>query len=131
MPIVGAIVSIGGALAALYGFSSVMDLDASTVNVVTLLGLALSIDYGLLFVSRFREELRALAQGRPPAELTKDQIRRAISRTTATAGRTVLFSGVTVAISLAGLMIFRSPTIRAIGAAACRSSSWRCSWGCR
>lgn len=117
MPIVGAIASIGGALAALYGFSSVMDLDASTVNVVTLLGLALSIDYGLLFVSRFREELRALAQGRPPAELTKDQIRRAISRTTATAGRTVLFSGVTVAISLAGLMIFRSPTIRAIGAA--------------
>jgi len=117
MPIIGAIASIGGALAALYGFSAVMDLDASTVNVVTLLGLALSIDYGLLFVSRFREELRALAQGRPPAELSVDQIRRAISRTTATAGRTVLFSGVTVAISLAGLMIFRSPTIRGIGAA--------------
>ncbi len=42
MPIIGAVVSIGGALAALYGFSTVMDLDASTVNVVTLLGLALS-----------------------------------------------------------------------------------------
>ena len=59
MPIIGAVVSIGGALAALYGFSTVMDLDAATVNVVTLLGLALSIDYGLLFVSRAREELRA------------------------------------------------------------------------
>ena len=117
MPIIGAVVSIGGALAALYGFSTVMDLDASTVNVVTLLGLALSIDYGLLFVSRCREELRSLADGRPATELTAAQIRLAIGRTTATAGRTVLFSGVTVAISLAGLMVFRSPTIRAIGAA--------------
>ena len=117
MPIIGAVVSIGGALAALYGFSTVMDLDAATVNVVTLLGLALSIDYGLLFVSRAREELRALAEGRPAADLTHEQIRLAMARTTATAGRTVLFSGVTVAISLAGLMVFRSPTIRAIGAA--------------
>ncbi len=117
MPIIGAIVSIGGALAALYGFSSVMDLDASTVNVVTLLGLALSIDYGLLFVSRCREELRALAGGRPAAQLSRDEIRTAVARTTATAGRTVLFSGLTVAISLAGLLVFRSPTIRGIGAA--------------
>jgi RND superfamily putative drug exporter len=117
MPIIGAIVSIGGALAALYGFSTVMDLDASTVNVVTLLGLALSIDYGLLFVSRCREELRVLAGGRPASDLTREEICLAVGRTTATAGRTVLFSGVTVAISLAGLVVFRSPTIRAIGAA--------------
>ena len=117
MPIVGAIVSIGGGLASLYAFSLVIDLDASTVNVVTLLGLALSIDYGLLFVSRAREELRAVAAGGPAADLTRDQIVAAIARTTSTAGRTILFSGITVAISLAGLLVFRAGTIRAIGAA--------------
>ncbi|MDQ6715215.1 MAG: MMPL family transporter, partial [Actinomycetota bacterium] len=61
MPIAGAIAAIAGGLASLFGFSHVIDLDASVVNVVTLLGLGLSIDYGLLTVSRYREELRAIA----------------------------------------------------------------------
>lgn len=117
MPILGAIAAIGGALAALYGFTYVIDLDASVVNVVTLLGLALSIDYGLLIVSRVREELRAIARGRPAKELTKADIETAVSRTVATAGRTVFFSGITVAISLAGLMVFDAQIMRAIGAA--------------
>ena len=59
MPIVGAIASIGGGLATLLGFSYLIDLDAAVVNVVTVLGLGLCIDYGLLIVSRYREELRA------------------------------------------------------------------------
>ncbi len=117
MPILGAIASIGGALAALYGFSYLLDLDASVVNVVTLLGLALCIDYGLLVVSRAREELRAIAQGRPARELTRPQVEQAVARTVATAGRTVLFSGLTVAISLAGLLVFEAPIIRAVAAA--------------
>ncbi|MGV1008581.1 MAG: MMPL family transporter [Dermatophilaceae bacterium] len=117
MPIAGAIASIGGGLAALYLFSYVIDLDAAVVNVVTLLGLALCIDYGLLVVSRAREELRAISQGRPSVELTDAQIETAIGRTVGTAGRTVLFSGLTVAISLGGLLIFDSHIIRAIGAA--------------
>ncbi|MEI2731387.1 MAG: MMPL family transporter [Dermatophilaceae bacterium] len=117
MPVVGAIASIGGALAALYGFSFVMDLDASVVNVVTLLGLGLCIDYGLLVVSRMREELRAIAQGRPAAELTDAEIAQALSATVGSAGRTVLFSGLTVAIALSGLLVFQAGIIRAIGAA--------------
>ncbi len=117
MPVLGAIASIGGALAALYGFTYVLDLDASVVNVVTLLGLALSIDYGLLVVSRVREELRIIAPGRPARELTRAEIQRGVSRTVATAGRTVLFSGLTVAISLAGLLSFDAQIMRAIGAA--------------
>lgn len=117
MPIIGAIVSIGGALAALYGFTFVMDLDVSVVNVVTLLGLALCIDYGLLIVSRSREELRARAAGRPAADLTPTDIQAAIGRAVATAGRTVFFSGLTVAISLSGLLVFEAHIIRAIGAA--------------
>ena len=67
MPIVGAIASIGGGLAMLLGFSYLIDLDASVVNVVTVLALGLCIDYGLLIVSRFREELRDRLSARPPA----------------------------------------------------------------
>ena len=49
---------------------NVIHLDASVVNVVTVLGLGLCIDYGLLVVSRFREELRAMLEGAPLHELT-------------------------------------------------------------
>jgi RND superfamily putative drug exporter len=104
LPLVGALASIAGALAALLGFSYVLDLDSSVVSVVTVLGLGLCIDYGLLLTSRYREELRIAPQG-------------ALERTLATAGRTVLFSGLTVAVSLAGLMLFSATVLRAVGAA--------------
>ena len=113
MPIVGAIVSIGGALLSLFGFSHVVELDATVVNIVTLLGLGLSIDYGLLTVSRFREELAHREHDVP----TRAEIAHAAERTVATAGRTVLFSGLTVAIALAGLLIFEASIMRAIGVA--------------
>ena len=117
MPILGAIAAIGGGLASLLVFSHVIDLDATVVNIVTVLGLGLCIDYGLLVVSRFREELHRAAPGVGPRALTSAQVRRATARTVATAGRTVLFSGLTVGISLAGLMVFTAPLMKAIGAA--------------
>jgi RND superfamily putative drug exporter len=117
MPILGAIAAIGGGLASLLVFSHVIDLDATVVNIVTVLGLGLCIDYGLLVVSRFREELHRAAPGVGPQSLTSAQVRRATTRTVATAGRTVLFSGLTVGISLAGLMVFTAPLMKAIGAA--------------
>ncbi|MGZ4601741.1 MAG: MMPL family transporter [Oryzihumus sp.] len=117
MPVVGAIASIGGALASLLAFSYLIDLDASVVNVVTVLGLGLCIDYGLLVVSRFREELRAIAAGGPAADITHEQVVRATSRTLASAGRTVMFSGLTVAISLSSLLVFPAQLMKAIGAA--------------
>jgi RND superfamily putative drug exporter len=120
MPIVGAIAAIGGALASLFGFSHLLELDASVVNVVTLLGLGLSIDYGLLTVSRFREELASIAArdlDHRRHAFSRDEIVAATSRTVATAGRTVLFSGLTVAIALAGLLLFEADIMRAIGAA--------------
>lgn len=113
MPVLGAIVSIGGALLSLFGFSHAMDLDATVVNIVTLLGLGLSIDYGLLTVNRFREELAV----RPGQDPTRDDAISAAGRTVATAGRTVLFSGVTVAIALSGLLVFEAEIMRAIGLA--------------
>ncbi|HET7802296.1 MAG TPA: MMPL family transporter, partial [Humibacillus xanthopallidus] len=68
MPIIGAFVSIGGALLSLFAFSHLVELDATVVNIVTLLGLGLSIDYGLLTVSRFREELSSREHRVPSRE---------------------------------------------------------------
>src|SRR6478672_5349721 len=116
MPVVGAIASIGGALASLLAFSYVIDLDASVVNVVTVLGLGLCIDYGLLIVSRYREELRAQLAA-ATTRSTRAARTAALVSTMTTAGRTVLFSGVTVAISLSGLLVFQAKILRAVGAA--------------
>ena len=60
LPILGAVASIAGGLACLLAFSYAIELDASVPSVVSVLGLGLCIDYGLLLVSRYREELRRL-----------------------------------------------------------------------
>lgn len=117
MPIAGAIASIAGALASLLGFSYLIDLDTTAVNVVTVLGLGLCIDYGLLVVSRFREELRARAAGMPVGQIPGSMVVEAVARTVDSAGRTVVFSGLTVAISLGGLLVFQAPLMKGIGAA--------------
>ena len=116
-PVLGAVASIAGALASLLGFSYLLDLDASTVNVVTVLGLGLCIDYGLLVVSRFREEMRSMLQGAPAADATHEQVLEATARTMHRAGRTVVFSALTVAISLAGLLFLEIDFIHAVALA--------------
>ncbi|MDQ1671061.1 MAG: trehalose monomycolate/heme transporter [Actinomycetota bacterium] len=80
------------------------DVSVFSINIVTMLGLGLAIDYALFVVSRFREEL-----GR--GATTED----ALVRTMATAGRTVAFSGLTVAISLASLLLFPQVFLRSMG----------------
>ena len=60
MPMLGAVASIATGLGTVYALSYAMDLDSSVLNVVTILSIGLSIDYGLLVVSRFREELHVL-----------------------------------------------------------------------
>lgn len=117
IPILGAIASIGGALVLLLGFSYVLDLDAAVVNVVSVLGLGLCIDYGLLVVSRFREEVRRRHPGVDPRGLPRADVGEATAETLHRAGRTVVFSAVIVSISLAGLMVFDIPFIRAVSAA--------------
>ena len=117
LPVVGALAAIAGGLASLWGFSFVTELDATVVNITTLLGLALCIDYGLLIVSRFREEVRRVAPHLTRAELDREHLIEATAHTVGTAGRTVFFSAVIVAISLAGLTVFPAPVIRAVGLA--------------
>ena len=117
MPIVGAIASIGGGLASLLGFSYLIDLDAAVVNVVTVLGLG--------SVHRLRAADRLPVPGGTPRAVGGDHHQvhpqppgpTRWSATMTTAGRTVLFSGVTVAISLSGLLVFEARILRAVGAA--------------
>jgi putative drug exporter of the RND superfamily len=100
MPLITAIVAIAGTLLVLLGVSAATKLSAYAANVVTMVGLGLAVDYALLMVSRFREE-RARGLDVEPA----------IERTLQTAGRTVVFSGLTVTAALAGLLIFAEPLL--------------------
>jgi uncharacterized membrane protein YdfJ with MMPL/SSD domain len=115
VPLIGAIAAIIGALGALFCFTYLMDVDTTVVNVITAIGLGLSIDYGLLIVSRFREEYRAIE----PASTSKADRRAhrldAISRSADTAGRTVFYSGLIFAIASLGLLLFEPRIVRAIG----------------
>ncbi|WP_395639776.1 MMPL family transporter [Pseudolysinimonas sp.] len=110
MPLLGAIVSILGGLGALFGFTHLLDVNTTVVNVVTAVGLGLSIDYGLLIVSRFREEYRQDA-----GERTREHRLAAIVRTAETAGRTVAYSGTVFAIAGLGLLFFEPDIVKAIG----------------
>jgi uncharacterized membrane protein YdfJ with MMPL/SSD domain len=93
-PMVG-VLAIVGALLGLRLLAEVTDISVFAVNLVTGLGLGLAIDYSLFMVSRYREEIARSGPGR-----------EALVRTMRTAGRTVVFSGLTVAAALAALMIF-------------------------
>ena len=119
IPVAGALASIAGALATLWGFGHLMELDATVVNIVTVLGLGLCIDYGLLVVSRFREEISEMLDGAPlgQGERARAVVVEATGRTVDRAGRTVIFSAVTVAISLSGLFFFPATFMRASAAA--------------
>jgi RND superfamily putative drug exporter len=105
LPVLAAAASVSTAFVILLGFSRITDLDANVLTVVTLLGLGLSIDYGLLLVARYREELAA---GYEPAD--------AVGRAWATVGRTIVFSALTVAAALTGLLVFDVPGLAALGA---------------
>ncbi len=87
--------AILGSLAVLRGFTMVTDVSIFALNLTVAMGLALAIDYTLLIVSRYRDEL---ADGADPD--------RALVRTMVTAGRTVLFSAMTVALSMVAMVLF-------------------------
>ncbi len=107
LPIILALLSIFVAVGATALVSNVMDMSNFIVFIITLIGLAVGIDYSLFIVQRFREER---ARGREKIE--------AITTAGATASRTVFFSGMAVAIALAGMLIMPDPVFRsfAVGA---------------
>ena len=107
LPIILALLSIFVAVGATALVSNVMEMSEFIVFIITLIGLAVGIDYSLFIVQRFREER---ARGREKIE--------AITTAGATASRTVFFSGMAVAIALAGMLIMPDPVFQsfAVGA---------------
>ncbi|MDX2573530.1 MMPL family transporter, partial [Streptomyces scabiei] len=95
LPLGVGIVAILGTNAILRGLTEITDVSVFALNLTTAMGLGLAIDYALFIVRRFREELAGGADS-PTA----------IATTLRTAGRTVLFSALTVAVSLAAMMVF-------------------------
>jgi RND superfamily putative drug exporter len=104
VPLIFALVSIPTTLGLVWIFAHTMDMAIYVTNIVTLIGFAIAIDYSMLVVFRYREELAL-----------HDDTHAALVKTMTTAGRATLFSGLTVAVGL-GLLIFMPvPFMRSMG----------------
>lgn len=106
MPLLVAIGGVLTTLAVLVGAAKFGDVSIFSVNVVNMLGIGLGIDYGLLIVNRFREER---GHGR--------DVHDAVEATVASAGTTVVFSALTVAVAMSGLFVFGVPLLTSFGIA--------------
>ena len=103
MPLVMGFVSISVTLAAIYFLTSFFDMSIFVMNSASMIGLGVGIDYSLLTVNRFREEI---ARG--------NGVEAAVSRTLATAGVAIFFSGLTVVIGLSGLLLLDLMIMRSL-----------------
>jgi putative drug exporter of the RND superfamily len=106
VPFLFAACTVAGTLSVLYGATYIVTITPYATNLVKLVGLGLAVDYSLLIVCRYREELEQ-KRGREEA----------LVRTMASAGRAVVFSGLAVAIGLALLLFVPVPFIRTMGLA--------------
>lgn len=102
-PVLIAALSILGAMVALRALTLVTEVSMFAIHVITIIGLGLAVDYALLIVARFREELR---HGRA--------VPIAVAITVATAGRTVAISGITVSLAMSSLLLFPQPFLRSM-----------------
>jgi RND superfamily putative drug exporter len=100
-PILGGIIAIIGTFAVLKGLAGITEVSVFALNLTTAMGLGLAIDYSLFVLSRYREERR---RGLEHHE--------AVVRTVATAGRSVVISGFTVAVSMSALLLFPMAFLR-------------------
>lgn len=103
LPVLVGALAVGSALGVLHLVAGVTEVSEFAVNVASLLGLGMAIDYGLFIVSRFREEL---AGGQ--------ETRGAVIRTVSTAGRTVAFSATLLLIAVSTLLLFPQPFLRSL-----------------
>lgn len=98
--------AVAAALACLRLLTHVGEVSIFAMNIVTFLGLGVAVDYSLFMTSRFRDELHA-----------GQSVEAALERTMTTAGRTIAYSGVAVAASLLGLLVFRMNLLRSVAVA--------------
>ncbi|WP_189241269.1 MMPL family transporter, partial [Actinomadura livida] len=139
LPLIVAVFSMIGGLAVLHVVTYTTDVTSFALEVVTMMGVGLAIDYSLFIISRFREELgrgmaaQGIAPGKPWKQERDRKSRKAakrayrealrpirqsaLSATMATAGRTIVVSGITVSAALAGLLLFPQMFLRTIGLA--------------
>lgn len=103
VPVIMGGVCVAAAMALLFLAAHVTDVSIFALNVTTLIGLGIGIDYSLLVVNRYREETQHRS------------VRDAIAVTMATAGRAVIFSGCTVMVGLLGLLMFQAMALRSMG----------------
>ncbi len=103
LPIIIAGMALPSAMAVIGLLAGVTEMSIFVTNVATMIGLALSIDYSLFTVSRFREELRHRS------------VADAVEVTMGTVGKAVAISGVAVAVGLSSLTVFESPALRSMG----------------
>ncbi len=104
MPLIVGVAAILGAFFILYLFTLFTDVSIYALNLTTGMGLGLGIDYALLMVNRFREELR---RGK--------SVEDSVITTVATAGKTVFYSGLTVLVTLLSLTFFPLPFLKSFG----------------
>ena len=105
LPVVVGVLAVAVGLAGTLLLGRVTPVSGYAANIVSMIGLGVAIDYSLFVVTRFREEMR------------EHPVEDALARTLQTAGRAVVFSGLTVAIGLASLLVLRMNTISSLGLA--------------
>ena len=104
MPLVVGVSAILGSFFIIFLFTLFTDVSVFALNLITGLGLGLGIDYALLIVNRFREELHA-----------GKSVDESVINTVATAGKTVFYSGLTVFVTLASLLLFPLNFLKSFG----------------
>ena len=104
LPFAVAVLTVLSAVGLTIWLSNTMDVTVYALNIITLIGIGVSVDYSLFLVNRFREELN---RGR--------DIRTSTAMTVATAGKAVFFSGITVAIGLMGMLFFENTGLPSLG----------------
>ena len=104
LPFGVAVLTVLSAVGLTIWLSNTMDVTVYALNIITLIGIGVSVDYSLFLVNRFREELN---RGR--------DIRTSTAMTVATAGKAVFFSGITVAIGLMGMLFFENTGLPSLG----------------
>lgn len=112
IPVLTGVLTVLLSIALLRALTIAVDVNAFAINLAALLGLGLSIDYGLFLVSRFREEL---LRGRRRTDGRDTVVTAAVRRTVRTAGRTIAFSATLLVAAFVGLLVFPQPVIRSLG----------------
>ncbi|MGA0121949.1 MAG: MMPL family transporter [Gaiellales bacterium] len=122
LPLVFALATVPTTLGIVWIAAHQIDMAIYVTNLVTLIGIGIAVDYSLLVVYRFREEMHRIQRDRaePGQEprlvrLDRDDTRAALRPTMRFAGHAVVFSGLTVAVGLAGLIVLPLPFIRSMG----------------